>query len=125
MLRWTLAVGLAASLIACHGGRAQCDALQLDTSLSALSTHPTDATGSPRDTKGPVNAILCCLGCRSPGCSCGVDCTEPLYQQGHLLDLPGTMETYEGYPDLGNEYAICDVWAFQERVKAVWWAPMY
>jgi hypothetical protein len=21
--------------------------------------------------------------------------------------------------------AICDVRAFQERVKAVWWAPMY
>ena len=125
MLRLTLAVGLAASLIACHGGRAQCDAVALDTPVSELSVEQTIATGTPKDAKGPVDAILCCLACHASGCTCSADCAQPFYQQGHLLDLPGTMETYEGYPDLSNEYAICDVWAFQERVKAVWWAPMY
>jgi hypothetical protein len=35
------------------------------------------------------------------------------------------METFEGYPELSNEYAICEIWAYDGRVKAVWWAPMY
>src|SRR5262249_2892949 len=113
------------ALTACKGGRAQCDAVELESPVSALATQPTDAAGSPQDQKGPVDEILCCRSCRVAPCNCGADCTEPLFQQGQLLALPATMETYDGYPQLSEEYAVWDVWAFEGKVKAVWWAPMY
>jgi len=124
VFRWVLLGGAAVSLIACKGGDAQCDAVELDSPVSSLDTEPTNSTGTPQDKKGPVDEILYCRGCRAAG-NCGADCTEPLFQQGQLLMLPGTMQTFDGYPQLSNEYAVCDVWAFEGKVKAVWWAPMY
>jgi hypothetical protein len=121
-----LLAGFAVISGGCRSGLAQCEALQLGTAVDELDTAPAFSAGLPRETKGPVTDVLCCRGCGTTGsCACAADCSQPFFREGKLLELPGSMETYEGYPELSNEYAICELWSFEGRVAAVWWAPMY
>jgi len=114
---------LALVLVACHSGRGQCDSIDLDSPVSQLAVETSTMFSThPEALKGPVAQVLCCHGCASD-CHCGADCAP--YQVGSLLDVSTTRETYDGYPELSSEYAICQVWSVDEKVKAVWWAPMY
>ena len=100
----------------------------LGTPVADFRTQPASPGVVPEPVEGPVAEVLCCRDsrCSNPGaCDCGVDCTQPLYREGGILGLSDSIETFEGYPQLGNEYAICEVWDFEGRVTAVWWAPQY
>jgi hypothetical protein len=120
-----LAVVGAVLCIGCRSGADLCASIALDTPLTDLDTRPAFSLGTPRNPRGPVDAVLCCLSCRNSVRRCSADCTEPFYRDGMARELPGSMETYDGYPELSSEWAICQVWAFNDRVGAVWWAPMY
>lgn len=126
VFRWVLLAGVGLASAACRSGFAQCEGIELETPVNQIDTAPSNGTGLPQALKGPVSDVLCCRGCGSSDpCRCTTDCSQPLFQDGEMLELPGSMETFEGYPELSNEYSIYQIWAFQGRVKAVWWDPMY
>ena len=113
------------TLAAC---RLKCEDVALGTPVADFRTEPAGPGSFPSPVKGPAAEVLCCqhFQClNAPSCDCGVDCTQPLYRDGGVLGLTDSLETYEGYPELSNEYAICEVWNFESRVAAVWWAPQY
>jgi len=122
----TLLLLLVPVLPAC--GKLKCEDVAIDTPTDTFRTESASPGSFPRAIRGPVDQVLCCVGshcANPPSCACGVDCTQPPLRDGTILGLSDSIVSYEGYPQLSNEYGICEVWDYGGRVSAVWWSDMY